>query len=64
MEVLMDLHGLLPDDGVYYLEKFMMALKTEGYQGLAYVLTSSDDDHDDHDDRSVEKRILIWKNRS
>ncbi|KNE92786.1 hypothetical protein, variant 3 [Puccinia striiformis f. sp. tritici PST-78] len=55
MEVLMDLHGLLPDDGVYYLEKFMMALKTEGYQGLAYVLTSSDDDHDDHDDRSVEK---------
>lgn len=41
MEVLMDLHGLHPDDGVYYLEKFMMALKTEGFQGLAYILTSS-----------------------
>ncbi|KAI9628352.1 hypothetical protein KEM48_011635 [Puccinia striiformis f. sp. tritici PST-130] len=70
MEVLMDLHGLLPDDGVYYLEKFMMALKTEGYQGLAYVLTSSDDDHDDQDDRSVEKEdshleksVVNWLDR-
>ncbi|PLW55207.1 hypothetical protein PCANC_03237 [Puccinia coronata f. sp. avenae] len=39
MEVLMDLHGLHPDDGVYYLEKFLMALKTEGFKGLAYILT-------------------------
>lgn len=36
-EVLMDLHGLYPDDGVYYLEKFLVALKAEGFQGLAYV---------------------------
>lgn len=41
MEVLMDLHGLNPEDGVYYMEKFLMALKTEGFQGLAYVLTSA-----------------------
>ncbi|OAV87984.1 hypothetical protein PTTG_29205 [Puccinia triticina 1-1 BBBD Race 1] len=39
MEALMDLHGLSPDDAVYYLEKFLMALKTDCFQGLAYVLT-------------------------